>query len=176
MSDGFCIFGVDPGLDGALAVMRSGKPPVVWDTPTLTVKTARGTKREYNLAEIARVVRVEVDLQPAGSILMAGVEAVHAMPGQGVRSMWSMGFGSGIWEMVFAAFRVPLTRIAPQKWQRAMLNGAKGKEGARLRAIQLFPDVSLSRKKDHGRADALLIAEYLRQTAQYDTKGGLNGG
>jgi hypothetical protein len=39
----------------------------------------------------------------------------------------------------------------------------KGKESARLRAMQLFPTADLRHKKDHGRAEALLLAVYLRR-------------
>lgn len=47
-----------------------------------------------------------------------------------------------------------------------MMNGqGKDKDGSRLVAMRLFPEASdrLHLKKHHGRADALLIAEFLRQ-------------
>jgi hypothetical protein len=43
------------------------------------------------------------------------------------------------------------------------------KEAARLRAQQLFPTADLRHKKDHGRAEALLLAHYGCQGAR-DTK------
>jgi hypothetical protein len=36
----------------------------------------------------------------------------------------------------------------------------KDKEQARLRAQQLFPAADLRRKKDHGRAEAILLGRY----------------
>ena len=44
-----------------------------------------------------------------------------------------------------------------------LLNLGKDKEAARLRAMLLFPDGDLRRKKDHGRAEALLLAWYAWQ-------------
>jgi len=45
----------------------------------------------------------------------------------------------------------------------------KEKDASRLKAIQLFPlsASNLSRKKDHGRADALLIAAYYRRKTSF---------
>jgi hypothetical protein len=39
----------------------------------------------------------------------------------------------------------------------------KDKEAAGLRAQQLFPMANLRRNQDHGRAEALLLAEYSRR-------------
>ena len=46
-----------------------------------------------------------------------------------------------------------------------MADMGKDKDASRLRAIQLFPVVAnrLDRKKDDGRAEALLLAEYGRR-------------
>lgn len=161
--------GIDPGLDGAVAVVDPGNTSctMVWDTPTLTVKSARGTRREYALRRMAQF------LEPYnGSICpvaVAYIENVHAMPGQGVRSMFTMGYGVGAWEGILAALGIIYTRVTPQRWKAAMLDGmGKDKDAGRMRAMQLFPDraVLFERKKDDGRADAILIAEYGRRSAQ----------
>ncbi len=44
------------------------------------------------------------------------------------------------------------------KWKRLQGLVKKDKEAARLKAQRLFPWASLKRKKDHNRAEALLIA------------------
>ena len=38
------------------------------------------------------------------------------------------------------------------------------KERSRQKAIEIFPEAALSRKKDHNRAEALLIAEFAKRT------------
>lgn len=43
--------GIDPGLSGAMAVLDStGALLAVYDTPTLTLSTSRGTKQEYDVS------------------------------------------------------------------------------------------------------------------------------
>lgn len=50
-------------------------------------------------------------------------------------------------------------QVRPTVWKRALGLG-KDKEASRLKAMQLFPSADLRRKKDQGRAEALLLAVY----------------
>ncbi len=55
--------------------------------------------------------------------------------------------------------------ISVQKWKRPMgLWGCDDKDAGRLKAIELFPAMAkaLARKKDHNRADSLLLAHWAR--------------
>ena len=107
-----------------------------------------------------------VNLNRLWSQQLIGIEKIHSMPGQGVASMFSMGEGFGIWQGILQAFFMPTTFITPQAWKKALMAGMpKEKDASRIRAIQLFPSVAeeLKLKKHHGRADALLIAEFLRR-------------
>ncbi len=147
--------GIDPGLDGAVAIL--GADVRVYDTPTCQVG-----RREYIAQEMSALLAPLLEDGP----VYVTLELVHAMPGQGVTSMWRMGYGSGLWEGILAALGVSYERVAPQTWKRAMLRDmARDKDAARLKAMQLFPQLAgqLSRKKDHGRAEALLLAEYGRR-------------
>lgn len=128
------------------------------DTPTLTV----GGKKEYNLFLIAALLREICGAYHAIAIL----EKTHAMPKQGVVSMFRMGYGLGVWEGILAAQAIPYTLVAPQTWKAVMLRdmrrGARDKQASRLRAYQLFPQLAeqLKTKSSHGRAEALLLAQY----------------
>lgn len=154
--------GIDPGLDGALAIISDNGRAQVHDTPTLTTGRGAKSKREYALASLANLLRPYARVP-----CRVGIELVGAMPGQGVSSMFRMGYGLGVWEAMLAAFGVSYTRVTPQKWKKAMLEGVgTEKEASRLRAQQLFPHLDLARKKDHGRAEAVLIAEYIRRQVQ----------
>ena len=156
--------GIDPGLDGALAAIYEDGRVEIFDTPTVTVKVTKGNKREYDLSTLTGWLRAW-NLGP--HVLRAAIEKVHAMPGQGVTSMFSMGYGLG-WEWALAALCIPFQRVAPQTWQKVMLaDEGKGKDAARLQAQRLFPGYAtlFARKKDDGRADAVLIAEYGRRTS-----------
>ena len=147
--------GVDPGRGGALAVLTAdGALVALHDTPTLTVSTSRGTRQEYDVPGMVALLQPYAGLQ--AHVLL---EESQAMPGQGVRSTWTTGYGFGIWIGLLAALQLPHTRVRPAIWKRALGLG-KDKEQARLRAMQLFPAADLRRKRDHGRGEALLLGYY----------------
>jgi crossover junction endodeoxyribonuclease RuvC len=77
--------------------------------------------------------------------------------------MFRFGCCYGALKMALTAFGVPYTAVTPTKWKPAVgiVKGAD-KEASRLRALQLFPDqaANLARKKDHARADSMLLAYY----------------
>lgn len=154
------LMGIDPGLTGAIAVIAQNRIEL-HDCPVVTV----GEKRMYNPAAMAMLLRSYQELHPQ---LLVGLEKVHSMPGQGVVSSFGFGEGFGIWEGILASLCIPHQLITPQSWKQSMMAGQpKSKETSRLVVQRLFPEMGdrLQLKKDHGRADALLIAEYLRRQA-----------
>lgn len=154
--------GIDPGLSGAVAAIdHDGKIVLLQDTPTFLVGGKHKDKRDY--AQIGMIYILRNIPRPN----TAALELVHAMPGQGVTSMFTMGRGFGLWEMALVSLVIPYDKITPQRWKKTMMDGMpKEKDASRLRAQQLFPNADLKLKKHHGRADALLIAEYLRRTVR----------
>ena len=154
------IIGIDPGLTGAVAVLPEG---LFFDTPVASVK--KGGKKVYLVAEMVALFLV-YRASEVPDRAHVYIEDVHAMPGQGVSSTFSFGRGYGLWEGIVAALGIPYTLVSPVRWKRAMMDGMGKEKGAsRIRAGQLFPRFigQLTRVKDHGRADALLIAEYGRR-------------
>lgn len=152
------VLGIDPGLDGAIAYVAGDGEAHVWDTPT---GPGPKGKRVYLVQRM-----VDRIAQLKHLVVIAGLEKVHAMPGQGVASMWKMGYGVGVWVGILAALGIIRQEVAPQTWQKVMVpDRSLGKESHRLQAVALFPSAAsqLTRKKDHGRADALLIAGYLQR-------------
>jgi crossover junction endodeoxyribonuclease RuvC len=147
--------GIDPGLTGALTVLDGdGTLVAVHDAPVLTLLTTRGTRQEYDVPGLVGL------LTPyAGPQVHVTIEESQAMPGQGVRSMFTIGLGFGLWLGVLTALALPYTRVRPGPWKRALHLGTD-KEQSRLRAQQLFPGAELRLKKHHGRAEALLLAWY----------------
>lgn len=145
------IIGIDPGNTGALAFMKiSGEVEVV-DMPLM----ANGKKQQVNASELTKIISSR--LQPNTRAI---VEKVSAMPGQGVSSMFNFGMGYGVIQGVLAALGVPYTLCTPQRWKKAATLIGKDKDNARTLAQQLYPDAPLGRKKDIGRADAILIARF----------------
>ena len=105
------------------------------------------------------------------------LEKVGGIPGQGgASSMFNFGKGFGWLEMSLISLRIPTTEVTPQKWQKALQLGNKGKKSTnewktklKQRAQQLWPRVeskfNLKFKKDWlAVSDALLILEYARIT------------
>lgn len=157
----FCL-GIDPGLSGALALLDPhGKLVDVQDMPTMIRGSGKGrTKHQVNASALSKIIRF---MSCAASVsermpISAVVEHVSAMPGQGVSSMFSMGDSFGVIRGVLAALEIPMETVHPRRWKKqARLLGAE-KDAARTVASQLYPQADLSRKKDIGRADAILIA------------------
>ena len=149
------ILGIDPGLSGALALL-SGDGIEVFDVPTLKAR-ARG--REVNWPEVARWV------DAAGHIDHAVIEEVGSRPGQGVSSMFKFGYVAGGLRGIVSAHFIPVTLVTPQQWKREMAV-PKEKDGARARASELLPSHChlFVRVKDHGRAEAALIALWGRRS------------
>lgn len=90
------------------------------------------------------------------------IEKVGARPGQGVVSMFNFGvaFGTVLGLSTATASRVYM--IAPARWQRVYGLIGRDKSASIKEAYLRFPSLrgALTRKKDDGRAEALLIADY----------------
>jgi len=141
--------GIDPGKSGALALISS-EDQVAEDWPG----DAAGA------AELLMTWRLEYNVE------LVALERVGSMPGQGVKSMFSFGENFGTWQGILAALSIPYVMPRPQEWQKGLVSPSDGVDSkARSLAVarRLFPEVELSRKKDHGRADALLLAWWARR-------------
>lgn len=164
--------GIDPGLYGAVAALDAdGRVLSLQDTPVLAVKKGQKTRHVYVESQMAALISALCQQHANYPTTCVALENVHAMPGQGVVSMFGLGVGLGIWRGIIAARRLRVTLVEPAVWKRAMGVAAGADKGASVvRALQLFPSAAgqLDRKKDHGRADALLLAEYLRQRTPKD--------
>jgi hypothetical protein len=142
--------GIDPGKTGAAALITDEGTLDVLDypgSPSLIVDRFRSWKLSYE-------------------IVMVALEKVSARPGQGVVSMFTFGRNLGAWEGILSAFSIPFMMPTPRQWQKGIIDpkaGADSKTRSLNTARRLFPDASLSLKKDHGRADALLLAFWAKR-------------
>lgn len=147
------ILGIDPGLDGAVAVLTdSGELVEIHDMPTL-LDGAKG-RRAVNPALFASIVR-------STQASRAYCELIGPRPTDG--SVGAFGFGRtrGIIEGVLTAAGIPLEMIAPPVWKRAssIAPGKENKDSARSVAISRWPSRAalFARKCDCDRAEAALI-------------------
>ena len=101
-----------------------------------------------------------VDPKEGAEICM---EQVHSMPNQGVSSTFTFGRAVGVISAVCELTRYPVHLVTPQRWKKHFhLTADKGESLDMAR--YLWPESKLKRKKDINKAEALLIAEYLRHT------------
>lgn len=163
--------GIDPGKSGAVAAFADGKPVEVFDMP---VRKDDGRIDAVLLAAIVRSVRGRF----IGAAFVAYLENVQAWGGdprrpraQGIKSTAEFMRSAGVVEGVLGALGVRTVLVAPASWKSrqgvaakrgSKLSPAERKEMGRLEAIRRWPGFAhhLARKKDNGRADALLIAEH----------------
>lgn len=151
---GVCIAAIDPGLTGAIAFLWPAVGRVaVEDMPTV------GSEVEH--ATLARMLRA---WGPDHAI----VERVGPMPNDGSASAFKFGAAYSAAKVTVSMCAVPMHLVTPQVWKKHYrLGGGKvGKEDARALALQLYPHAAdrLSRMKDHGRAEAILLARYAADT------------
>lgn len=99
-----------------------------------------------------------IDLQD----VVVAFESVHSMPGQGVASTFAFGRAVGAIQGLLDLLPWPVTMAEPRTWKREM--GVTAEKGSSLAlARRLWPTAPLKRVLDHGRAEALLLAEWLRR-------------
>ena len=145
--------GIDPGLTGALAFLDGRKLALLSDMPVSV-----GRKYEIDVLGLVRM------LAPHAFNCHAVVERQQAMPKQGVTSSFRNGSSYGSLLAVLAVQGWPVTLVSPREWKHAMHCSSDKNQSLEV-ARRLFPGAAqkLTRKKDHGRAEALLIAEYGRR-------------
>lgn len=156
--------GIDPGQTGALAVLADGAFAGFYDMPTLP-RAAGGL--QIDAVTLAAKLR-GVFSTHHGARVFAVLEQVGAMPKQGVTSTFRFGESFGVVLGVLGALGIPHMQVRPERWKKYLQLSGQEKDVARTVAVQRHPNASmfLERKKDVGRADALLIATWAEITEQ----------
>jgi len=158
------LLGVDPGQTGCVAALADGEPAGFVDMPTLARKAGGRAVNPYALAAELRTLLSE----HRGAYRLAVFEQVSAWSGQGVSSSFRFGQADGIARGVVGALGVGVIEVSPSTWKRHFRLTGCTKDAACTYVCQRFPTVmsQLQRKRDVGRADALLIALWAQQTEQ----------
>lgn len=161
--------GIDPGLDGAIAILNgkvadrvtdvidTSLAVVIHDAPTFDAKTGRS----YDIQAMLGILR------NCGPNTLVFLEKVHSMPDQGVASSFKFGEGFGIWQGILAALGLPHILVTPQRWKKICLADVQKNNDAAeaAHAARLYPSASALIRGPRGglktgRVDALLIAHY----------------
>lgn len=148
--------GVDVGQKGGLGII---------DTYESKIEVFL-FKRE-TFCEVLRSIEVTIMDNLSFRNAIACVESVHAMPGQGVSSMFSFGKSAGYIEGVLEALQIPYQLVHPKKWKKEFTLGSDKQECIEV-CKKLFPTVSLlptprCTKESDGMAESLLMAEYAKR-------------
>ncbi len=163
------LIGADPGLSGGIAVLNDSggvlhyqKMPV---KPILDEKQEKTGKKIIDIGQVAAVIaRFEPEY--------VFIEKVHAMPGQGVSSMFSFGMGYGMLLGLTLSLEAMLHTelVTPQKWQKFMYAQSSFPEGispkgkALITFRELWPKLAADGVSHDGIVDAMLLAEFARRT------------
>lgn len=146
--------GIDPGKTGAVAIISARSKGGKLDT------------RHWSAEVFDWSQDVMLQLPMPGMDCLATLEAVHAFPGQGVCSSFNFGTSYGWWLGVLDSWGYKYKTVSPVKWKRNLGLIGKDKNASLALAQALYPEIAnkLARKKDHGRAEALLIAHFAMKT------------
>lgn len=162
-SDSNWVIGIDPDVSGALALLKTdnlGCSAQVFDSPHLKVLVGKRIRRRLDAKSIVQLLK-SFDA-PVGTT--AYVEQSIPFPQDGKQGWWGGGFGYGLWIGILVASGFSVVPVPSSVWKNELkLSGNRSsKDDSREAASSLFPSMSslLKRKKDHGRAEALLIAAY----------------
>lgn len=154
--------GIDPGLDGAIAIYNPDadhvlKRLVFHDMPTLAIKRGKTKKREID-AHALRTIFAHAG-EPGHRRVI--IEQSGPMARDGSMQAWKTGSGWGIVYGVVVGVGLPIQIVTVQRWKKVM-GASADKDLSRKLAMSAFPEQAdhLDRKKDDGRAEAALIALY----------------
>lgn len=144
------VIGIDPGVDGAMALWDRGQVRAVMDLPV-----EGGEIDGWALWSQLCLLNAQ---EP---ITMVFLEETNAMPKIGSKGNYSQGLSRGIIVTAVKIAAVPLTRVKPAVWKRKAGLGTDKADSLKL-AKELWPDLNgmFARVKDHNRAEAGLIARF----------------
>lgn len=143
--------GIDPGATGAMCILYENNTVVFKDFKTIGLQG-------YSEILMTRPIN--------SSLVMVGLEKVNAMPGQGVKSMFSFGQRLGELQGMLITLKLGYVSPRPLEWQKACgVTPKSGKKGIYQAISKIYPNAALLGPKGgiiDGRCDALSIAHYLR--------------
>ena len=157
------IFGIDPGVSGAISVLEDKKIIEIFYMPTMI--DGKKNKKQVNGSQVTNIIKERLNNEKEKEVVVV-VEHVNAMPGQGVTSMFNFGQSFGVIKGICSALSLPIYFVRPTKWKKYFNLIKTNKDASRTKVIEVYPEISwkLSRKKDSNKADAILIARYFNDT------------
>jgi hypothetical protein len=148
------VVGIDPGITGSVA-FASDMGCMAYPMPVCPVNEKTNEVDVWALSALLDDV--------TGDDLVV-VEEVGTNPSFGAQRAFNFGKTFGQILSVVRLKRLPLLLVKPKLWKDAMLKGTdRSKDAAVAKVNGLYPSLRLL-KKDHDKAEAILMALYGRQT------------
>lgn len=163
------VLGIDPGLDGAAALLGNGWSKVL-DLPT---REDEANGRRIDGRSLAQHLAAAI---PSGERVRVCIEALSSTGGWGRNSASTVGSqhltqGTILCAVECLGLEVDY-HVTPQDWKKFYGLGGKDKgqkpetaRRAREIVTTFYPDLAdfVLRQKDHNRAEAVLIAHWFRK-------------
>lgn len=144
--------GIDPGLNGGIAVLNK----------------IGGVESVCKMPETPQDILNFLEQYSEENAVCVLEDVGHGIPGQSSKATATFARHNGHLEMALLALSIRTEKVTPQKWQKIyQLGSSKGveknawKNKLKAKAQQLFP--SLGRNITLSTCDALLLAEYGRR-------------
>lgn len=148
--------GVDPGQSGGLAVV--GVDQVIIDARRMPLLSVGG-KKAVDAHELSRWLGLH-------AVDQAVLEAVHAMPRQGVSSSFQFGRMFGAVEAVVGSLGVPIHYVSPSRWKGALRLSSDKRASLDAFRLRFGADAAAMytpKLADEGVAEAALLAAYQQE-------------
>jgi crossover junction endodeoxyribonuclease RuvC len=158
------IAGIDPGATGACGILNAetGELVDVFDLPHYPNVGLDAAELSERLMVLDPLTVVVLEQQQAIARQVHNRETDEWAWSGSVSSAFALGDSYGRALATIQICRLSLRLVLPTKWKQNMHVTREKQSSLRL-ARELWPSAPLARVKDHGRAEALLLAEYGRR-------------
>ena len=158
------VLSIDGGVTGAGAIAWRDGTIEIFDLPIIKTDNFPGVA-PYAFDAIVKSV---IDRAGGSANVVAYVERSILLPVNGKQTIRATYDCRGVIRAVLALNNVSLIYVPPQTWKKFHgIPPKSDKEHSRGLALQLRPDLAglLARKKDHNRAEAILLGLYGKEVA-----------
>jgi crossover junction endodeoxyribonuclease RuvC len=162
------VLGADPGITGAIAALdHCGAVVTILDLPVREIPGISAEARyRFEIDPRALCQMLKEIVPPSDRGITFAIEQTSAVARMGqvtssdLSSQAALAASRASIVAVAELMGFRVVRVRPQVWKKPY-GKLKDKEEARQMALSLYPACKeISRKKDHNRSDALLLARY----------------
>ena len=143
--------GIDPGQKGFLCLIVPNDKIIQYRS---------NIEKPINISTWLHIINSKYNLK------MCVIEDVHSIYGTSAKSNFMFGYNTGLITGIIQTVNLPLAKVQPKKWQKAIGSTCTGnglkKEIAKI-ATDLYPNASICGPRGglmDGKSDSLMIAHY----------------